>query len=154
MKEQTLDKLSILKPCRQFLWAQLRNAANFGGRRILALTSAFLVLLATLSPETVLAAQVAAKPAAPNPDQPKQKVRKGPREVRQIVPKAKLASDPTDAAIEQLRVFLEPLVPMHKTPVTGENRALAQALSVYSAKSDKADLSDLKKFLTEFPQPL
>lgn len=64
----------------------------------------------------------------------------------------KFSADPSDAEIKMARVFLEPLIPLTGQPTAGENKALANALLSFKSKKDPDDVSDLTKFLVDYPK--
>ena len=68
-------------------------------------------------------------------------------QVRQLT----FSKDVSDREIEDCRVFLEPMFPLSKIKSsTAENQALAAALLAFK-KKDIEDVSDLKAFLTKYP---
>jgi RHS repeat-associated protein len=59
---------------------------------------------------------------------------------------------PTDQEISTARIFDEPLLPLGGEASAGENRALADALTRYTQRTNLDDFSSLTGFLAEFPQ--
>lgn len=80
------------------------------------------------------------------------KVRKGTRALKPFKHKVTFSSQPTDTEVITARVFLEPLMPIDSTPVSGENAALTKSLIAFKAKANANDVSDLTSFLVAFPQ--
>ena len=63
----------------------------------------------------------------------------------------RFSTEPTDIEIINARVFDEPLIPVAIEPVSGENNALAEALSQYASRSRPDDFSALAGFIQGFP---
>lgn len=86
-------------------------------------------------------------------------VRKGPRSVSLFKPELRFSTSISDLDISTARVFPEPLVPMSNTvgeqratPASGEeNKALADALSIFKARKNLDDASSLTNFIGSHP---
>jgi YD repeat-containing protein len=62
------------------------------------------------------------------------------------------SKEPTESEIFNARVFDEPLVPVGGEPQAEDTLALADALTVYSSRTNLDDFSSLTGFLSRFPQ--
>jgi YD repeat-containing protein len=62
------------------------------------------------------------------------------------------SAQPTDAELSAARVFDEPLIPLSAEPSAKEDKALAEALAAYAARSTADDCSSLAGFADNFPQ--
>jgi hypothetical protein len=63
----------------------------------------------------------------------------------------RFSPQPTIAEISNARVFDEPLLPIGGQPSSLENKALADALAGYAARTNFDDLSSIANFLDRFP---
>ncbi len=61
------------------------------------------------------------------------------------------SASPTDVEIFSARVFDEPLVPLNNEVREGDNRALADALAAYAARSESDDCSSLAAYASAHP---
>ncbi|HEY9756550.1 MAG TPA: RHS repeat-associated core domain-containing protein [Oculatellaceae cyanobacterium] len=140
---------SQLKPALSWSSARVPVSSRASARRIKAGGLAVLFLTAT-SVAPALAADSSVTSAAPPPSaMPKNKARKGELGVKKIAPKNFVASAHTDSDLCASRVLMEPLAPMHTTPVDGENEALAKNLSDFNKDRNVERLDD---FLQKFPK--
>ncbi len=94
---------------------------------------------------------LAKAPVIPPPAMPP-RIKKGTKKVTLFKPTVTLPKDPSDLELCVVRVFQEPLAPMHTPAVAGENAALAKALLAYRAKTNPEDVSDLTGFISAFPK--
>ena len=76
------------------------------------------------------------------------KKRSVPKVIRQQL---RFSADPSDAELYIAHVLPEPLVPKSGKAVTGENRALADALLAYSARKEREDTAALSDFINGYP---
>jgi len=62
------------------------------------------------------------------------------------------SANPDETEIFNARVFDEPLIPIGGVPRAEENKALGDALTFYSSRTNLDDFSSLTGFLTRFPE--
>jgi RHS repeat-associated protein len=67
------------------------------------------------------------------------------------VPAMRFSAQPTEEEIAWARVFDEPLLAIGGKPGAAENKALADSLSAYAARTNFDDLSSFGNFLERFP---
>lgn len=69
-------------------------------------------------------------------------------------PAAKLqfTDQPNESEVSNARVFDEPLIPIGGEPTLIENKAMADALAVYTSRTNLDDFSSLTGFLARFPE--
>ncbi len=124
--------------------------------RRLASSIMALVVVATTSPSPVFAGETLTPPMPPKPFVQPSKLpanaKTGPHHVEKIVPRLSFSKAPSDLELSQARVFADQLIPMTGKELPGENAALAKALLAFKAKDSVRDVSDLKEFLSQFPQ--
>lgn len=82
---------------------------------------------------------------------PSVSVHKGSRKITIVKPTLGFSSAPSDLELSTARIFAEPLIPLEIQPVEGENTALAKALTDFSHKESREDISDLTSFISKFP---
>jgi YD repeat-containing protein len=98
------------------------------------------------------ASQPAYKPNLMPPPAHPARVRRGPAAVTLFKPKLQFSKSPTDDELSRARVFTEPLIPMTKKPIAGENLALKNAILAFKKKKDLEDVSDLTGFMAAYPK--
>lgn len=119
-------------------------------RKLCASFMAILVVVSAVPVPQANAESISPRKVA-HPPNSKGKIRMGPHRLAPINTQRKFSAYPTDLEISTARVFLEPLIPMNGTAVSGENVALASAIDAFKKRKSTDDVSEFSKFITSYP---
>jgi RHS repeat-associated protein len=136
------------------------NSQKFNSRtsrRYGALALLSLFLSSSISPVLSLPVAKSVDPVVaaakiPPPPGPVHGVKTGPKSVKLYPPKLTFSANPTDVEITSSRFFAEPLIPADANPVSGENKALCDALVAFRAHSSSSINNPLVEFVSAYPK--